>query len=187
MKQKAYKNLLVQYQGGGYDGCIWEWNYFLFDAEGVFHVVAASGYRGVTTETEARELLSRKPERFDPVHIYRLNVKRDLHSFQSECAPDHVAGVVAKVNHIYGRDIMYWECQDCECKVYDGEMFHDGYHGNGGIGIVNTGMLCMDCYSRGCCSYCGEYYGPDELKYIESRGEDLCEYCFEKRAVAVAE
>lgn len=27
-------NILVQYQGGGYDGCIWEWNYFYIDKQG---------------------------------------------------------------------------------------------------------------------------------------------------------
>ena len=28
------KHTLVQYQGGGYDGCIWEWNFAFYDNSG---------------------------------------------------------------------------------------------------------------------------------------------------------
>lgn len=62
MKNKNYKNLLVQYKGGSYDGCHWEWNYFLFDSVGVFYDIASSGCNGIDNEEEARELLSNKVE-----------------------------------------------------------------------------------------------------------------------------
>lgn len=39
-------NILCQYQGGGYDGCFWEWNYFYIDKQGGFHNIAASGRAG---------------------------------------------------------------------------------------------------------------------------------------------
>ncbi len=192
--KRNLKNLLVQYKGGGYDGCFWEWNYFLFDANGKFHVIAASGHRGIATREAAINLLNigeRKHYSTDEPYTYRLTDKSEVKSFQADCAPQHVAGVVGKVNEIYGKPVMFWECQECSRKQHDSEMFHDGYHGNGGIGVQMDGMLCSDCYSIGCCNYCGEYqsesltpvYDPSH-KYIEM---DCCEYCAERVAKQRAE
>ena len=51
------KNVLVQYDGGGYDGCIWEWNYFYIDTDGGFHDIASSGTGGIDNLKEAIELM----------------------------------------------------------------------------------------------------------------------------------
>jgi len=47
-------SLLVMYQGGGYDGCFWEWNFFAFDRDGKFFNIFTSGRDGVKTEDESR-------------------------------------------------------------------------------------------------------------------------------------
>ena len=35
-------NTIVQYKGGGYDGCFWEHNYDYFDGEGHFHCIGSA-------------------------------------------------------------------------------------------------------------------------------------------------
>lgn len=178
--KKAYKDLLVQYRGGGYDGCHWEWNYFLFDAKGKFHNLASTGRRGIKTQEEAISILA---DDKNPPFTYRLTVKKDLQEFQSKCAESHVLGVSKKVNEIYKSDVMYFECDECSNKIYpqnddcETSMYHTGYHGDGGIGVVMEGKLCSDCYSInacGFCGFCGEY---DENPEFNDDGK--CRYCRE--------
>lgn len=182
--KKSFKNILVQYKGGGYDGCFWEWNYFLFDAKGTFHDLASSGWRGIKDRAAALKLLTigeRRHLSTDEPYIYSLTNKKHIDVFQAESAPQHVAGVVGKVNEIYGRPVLYWVCQDCEHKQYDGEMFHDGYKGNGGIGVQLLGMLCSDCYCGGLCGYCGDYDNDPKTCCLDSRGNEFyaCRWCAE--------
>jgi hypothetical protein len=176
---KNPKNLLVQYKGGGYDGCFWEWNFFLFDEAGKFHDIGSSGRRAIKTEEKALDLLAGVEQEFSwsgpEFYRYDLTDPEALKEFQAETAASLVAGVVGKVNELYGRDVMYWECDECGNKQHDSEMFHSGYHGNGGIGVTMDGQLCMDCYSSGSCGQCGEYYGSSELD-----NEGHCQYCAEQ-------
>ena len=55
---KIRPNTIVQYKGGGYDGCIWEWNYAYLDSQGEFHCIVATGYRGCRTFGELRDFLA---------------------------------------------------------------------------------------------------------------------------------
>jgi hypothetical protein len=50
-KVKVRPNTIVQYKGGGYDGCIWEFNYAYVDSQRRFHCIVASGSRGCTTRS----------------------------------------------------------------------------------------------------------------------------------------
>jgi hypothetical protein len=174
------KNLLVQYKGGGYDGCFWEWNYFVFDSNGQFHDIASSGYRGIKDAVKALELLNASPDRFNQFYTYKLTSKKALNEFQAECAEQHVSGVVDKVNKIYAKDIMFWKCDSCENKQFDGEMHHDSYKGNGGIGVQMLGKLCEECYSCGMCDHCGEYDAEDKT-LVDIGGSEYycCKYCAE--------
>ena len=46
------RNALTAYKGGGYDGCIWEWNYAYIDKQGRFRCLAATGVGGCRTREE---------------------------------------------------------------------------------------------------------------------------------------
>lgn len=175
--KRVLKNLLVQYQGGGYEGCFWEWNYFLFDHEGKFHVIAASGYKGITTRSAALAFLKAGKESYS----YRLTNKKELHAFQRENNPTHVAEVVAKVNDIYPKNVMYWVCDECGCRVIDNEVFYSGYHGDGGIGVVGEGKFCADCYCMHTCNDCGEF--QSEPMITDGCNYDLCESCAARRDI----
>lgn len=60
MKNKLY---LVAYQGGGYDGCIWEWNYALLKNK-EYISLHHSGYAGCKTMEEFEDM-------FEPINIKR--------------------------------------------------------------------------------------------------------------------
>ena len=64
------KDTLVQYKGGGYSGCFWEWNYGVFDDDGEFHVIFASGSKGCETAEEMREHITQEE---DPIARYKVN------------------------------------------------------------------------------------------------------------------
>ena len=149
------KNRLVQYKGGGYDGCHWEWNAFLFDADGKFHNIATSGRNGVKDLSEAIETLNN-----DSPYIYKLN-DSGIKEFVTECNEAFVKYISKAVNQAYGSDIIMIECQSCGDMTDPDYMFSTGYHGNGGIGIVETDFVCGDCYCSNSCGHCGEYIGPD--------------------------
>ena len=57
------RNSLIQYKGGGYDGCFWEWNYAWFDARGHFHDIYSSGYKGCDTLDEVEGSVCQSPRR----------------------------------------------------------------------------------------------------------------------------
>lgn len=175
------KNLLVQYKGGGYDGCFWEWNYLLFDAKGKFHDIASSGRNGITQRDAALALMNKKLRwASKDFYTYKLTSRKSLAEFQLEVAATHVAGVVSKVNGIYKKRRMYWECDECSRKQFNDDMHHDGYMGNGGIGVQMLGKLCGDCYHIGLCDSCHEYDSGEKI-HVVTPNSDLCccEWCAE--------
>lgn len=170
-----FKNLLVQYKGGGWDGCFWEWNYFMFDSNGKWQNIIHNGRKGIDNAKDALELLNDASKNDWPTrpdyYTYDLGNKESIEEFQNECSEEHIFGVVTIVNHITKSKTMYWTCDSCEEKqypsakspkmvdVYDGYMHHTGYHGNGGISVQMDGAVCSDCYCNNSCGHCGEYVG----------------------------
>ena len=59
------RNSLVQYKGGGYDGCFWEHNYAWIDARGHFHDIYSSGYKGCRTLKTLTAAFANRPDDFD--------------------------------------------------------------------------------------------------------------------------
>jgi len=89
---------LVQYKGGGYDGCFWEFNYALIDAPQIkdasrFVDIASSGRYGCTTLDELRQIPDRKSQKEH--WVYDLTDPDAVAEFDRESAPEHVFGVAA--------------------------------------------------------------------------------------------
>ncbi len=150
------KNILVAYQGGGYDGCFWEWNWFSFDRDGKFHNIFSSGSMGIKTEEQAAAMVNEKEE---GVYIYDLTSDANIDTFQNEHAAPHVVGLVEKINAgEYGEyDQKIWfTCDKCDEKVF-GEGHLEDWHGCGGIASTADTKLCEDCHSSHTCMDCGEY------------------------------
>jgi hypothetical protein len=169
-------NIYVPYKGGGYDGCFWEWNYFLFDHKGVFHDIASSGYSGIDNEADALALLADEGEDCQ----IDLTDRDSILFFQSEFNEGHVIGSVATVNKIYSEQgetpPMFFLCDICECECSDG--MAEGHQGCGGIAIQATQKVCEDCYCSHTCGYCGEFY--EDTSDFDEEGQ--CEYCTDTTA-----
>jgi len=178
----------VQYKGGGYDGCFWEWNYFLFDGRGKFHNLVSSGRRGIKTRLEALEILNQKEDKRlfislrPEFYTYKLTSKKSVKEFMKECAEEHVLTVSMLINDIVPENKkLKIKCPDCGDSITPDTKAHSnypqfiftGYKGNGGVGIQHLGMICTDCYNSKSCGYCGEY--DDNLN-----DEGYCEHCAEK-------
>lgn len=79
-----------------------------------------------------------------------------------------------------------WKCEKCdktyEYDSYEGRPEATGYHGDGGIGIHLTGVMCDSCLQDGACMHCRDNSG-DPMEYydldIVENGWHLCAYCTE--------
>ncbi len=175
MKSKRdLRNCLVQYQGGGYDGCIWEWNYSFIDGDGQFNNIFSSGHNGIKEESQLEDF------DFDDKHvyIYDLTDKKQADEFVKESNADNVL-MVARVLYDDFDFNLIGTCEECgtEFALYDAH--HSGYKGDSGIGVINTGVVCSDCYYSGICEECNEYVGQDDITYLEDEEKALCEDCLQ--------
>jgi len=169
-------NILVQYDGGGYDGCIWEWNYFYIDKQGMFYNITASGVGGIKTLQNAIDLLENNGNSFSSkVYVYDLDSEEDMKNFATETACPHVLGVVRWFNKHNDPDAEPFAiCSECGCRITDADEINlIDWHGCGGIESAADKLLCYECYGAGICGCCGEYN-----KNLQKYEDDyLCEYC----------
>jgi len=161
MKTKR-KHVLVQYRGGGYDGCFWEWNYFYIDANGEFHCIEATGYAGCDTAEKADTLLAENNR-----HTYTYDVMdvEQIEAFAKESNAVHVLDVLSWFNHHNDPDIEFFAvCTTCgECIFADGIL--ESWHGCDGIASTADELLCSDCHTNGQCFVCNEYVGQSGLEF----------------------
>ena len=142
-------NILVQYQGGGYDGCFWEWNYFYIDKLGAFHDIHSSGRNGIDNGNDAVGLLA---DNANHTYIYNLDNKQDIRTFSKESHPVHVSGVLQWFND--NENIEFFAvCSACECGI---DSCDD-------MIIEDKDLFCIECYSIGECPYCESYVGDTEI------------------------
>lgn len=158
-------NILVQYQGGGYDGCFWEWNFFYIDKDGEFHDIFSSGRDGITNKDDGQNLID---EDTDHVYIYDMTSEEDIKTFNAECNVVHITGVLQWFEAYNSPDIEFFAvCSECGCRVTEcSEIALENWHGCGGIMSTADVLLCQECRSSGTCDCCGEYVGQKELIYL---------------------
>ena len=165
-------NILVQYSGGGYDGCIWEWNYFYIDENGDFHNIAASGCDGVETLEAAKELMER-----DETHtyIYDMSKDEDIVAFGNESNPYHIINIFRWFDDYNSEHVNFFvECSECkgETHCWD-ETIEQGNR-----------IICHECYLLGECPCCESYVGETEMVGVDNRDEHygfdyICASCKE--------
>ena len=155
-------NTIIQYKGGGYDGCYWEWNYAYYDHEGQFHCIVATGRNGCKTEEELLNYL----EIADGVHqefdLYELGEPEEIKRFGQQTPISHLLGVgqwLAKETDVK----LTVACDECGEIVEVAECDGEGAHGIGGIMLEHDTLICAECRSKGSCFHCGEYVGEDHI------------------------
>ena len=196
------KNVLVQYQGGGYDGCFWEWNFFFIDGDGNFHDVYSSGINGIVTMDQAQALLDGTDGKglVDTHYVYDLTDIMAIEEFSRESNAVNVAGVLKWFNDNPQEGIEFFAiCSDCNETIMEYEdICLEEWHGCGGIASTADRLLCSDCRNNSTCCCCSEYVGKDGfdyerdteecnesiiqqlVEYDENNGP-MCEYCWEAK------
>jgi hypothetical protein len=149
------KNILVQYQGGGYSGCVWEWNFAYFDNDGKFYDVYSSGSMGCETAEQLKSCTGKK---------YRIRMT-GKNAFRKICKELHIHLAIMLVNWFtenYPELQPHFICEDCNCESsYSiGEGFGFGF---------DEHLLCEQCNFEHYCSYCGGY----EEKLLHTVGDIL--------------
>lgn len=162
-------NILVEYDGGGYDGCIWEWNYFYIDENGVFEDIFSSGSGGITNLENALDLIKNNGNSFsNKIYVYHLDNKEDIKTFAKESACPNVKMVIDWFN-AYNSPIAepFAICSQCQCEItYADEIHLIDIHGCGGIMSTADNLLCYECYYLGVCGWCDEFVGQDDVFYL---------------------
>lgn len=167
-------NILVQYDGGGYDGCIWEWNYFYIDKEGEFHDIFSSGIGGIIDKTEALHLIQEEKNTFSSrVYIYNLENKKEIESFSRESSPVNIFGVLQWFDNYNDPDVeLFAVCSECENEIqYSDGLSLEDWRGAGGIMSTADSLVCFECYSLGECGRCGEYVGKDNTIFLDNESK----------------
>ena len=114
-------NILVQYSGGGYSGCIWEWNFFYTDKQGMFHDIYSSGCAGIDNMQDAAGFLEQDKS---STYVYDLNNEQDIESFSKESHPIHVSGVLQWFGKYNAHDAesfidFFAVCSECGGQISD--------------------------------------------------------------------
>lgn len=163
-------NILVQYKGGGYSGCFWEWNYFYIDKDGGFHDVFSSGRAGIKTLEDAKK----EVEKEEPF-IYNMGVEAEIKSFVAESNAVNVTGVLQFFEDNADLGVEFFVvCSECGCHITDQDNIRlENWHGCGGIATTADVLLCYECHASGVCQCCNEYVGEEDTLCLDSDGFDL--------------
>lgn len=176
MEKSDLKNKLIEYQGGGFDGCFWEWNYAYFDKEGKFHDLFSSGRMGCKTEESMlSHLKNTKETEYD---IYDCENEESLLQFTGKSSATNVIMVGRKMYEDF--DIyLPVICEECGSKCDTHDASGTGIRWEGGLVYTNKKIICDSCYSLGICGECGEYVGEENLKELDDDGCSYCDSCLE--------
>jgi hypothetical protein len=133
------KNILIAYEGGGYDGCIWEPNFAYINGEGEFASIYASGYMGKETLPALMDALESKRER-----DYDIYSEDEMDKFPEVYNESLVHAVGEWLEEHEGISITA-KCKRCGGEFPVATMTPADYAGMGGIVSLATGLYCEDC------------------------------------------
>lgn len=175
------KNQLLYYQGGGYAGCIWEWNFCFWDGDGVWHNLYASGCDGAETEQQALEIA--ETLKFS-AELVNLTDPERFKQFQQDNNAELVLNIARELNENYNY-VLEIVCAECGYSFTADRCDDD-------IAINNSTIICYECRIVGTCDCCNEYVGDTGLTRCNDDGDDdvgaelavlgyynVCNDCFE--------
>jgi hypothetical protein len=172
---KLKRNTLVAYHGGGYDGCIWEWNYAFIDDEGEFHSIYNSGSMGCETKEDLQNKVDHaRPENKD---LYNVNSPKAMATFAREHPVDAVLGAGHWFADNFPKIKFSIKCDCCDTMIEVTQASGQNPRCSGGVTMHNSKAVCETCECSGSCGYCGNFMGLDEID-VESH---YCESCHERQ------
>ncbi len=164
--------VLVEYRGGGYDGCFWEYNYFYMDPDEQFVDIYSSGYNGC----ETLEAFRSRCQDGLKVSTFYLDTPFDWQILSEIRCLYMVRALAEKLEELTGEEIQA-ECPYCGNDTYLGDIEIVGEKGNGGIGVIGTDWACQDCYTCNTCAECGWFVNPNDDQVEPLDPEGHCQYC----------
>ena len=173
----------MEYQGGGYEGCFWEWNYAFIDSKGQFHDIFSSGYKGCKTAEALTAYMADADAKPSPhgasYDTYKVTNKTELHRFADSAPVDGLCRVAQwfSENQPILRLAFEPKCSACHQRFNVLGGTPEGLHGVGGIAYAHGEIVCEDCHSRYSCPDCNEYYGPGYKGWKDTEDGRSCEYC----------
>ena len=148
---ESLNNHIIEYKGGGYDGCWWEWNFFMFDSNGTFWNVLSTGRKGVSDEDEARKLI------YDADDAHKSNVRlsftdlsdpADMWAFVDGMVATTAIGI-DKFMRKQGLGKLWGHCYECgelrQVRTLDPANFSGDGHG---IAYFGKDLVCQVCVSK---------------------------------------
>jgi hypothetical protein len=141
------KNLLVAYEGGGYDGCFWEWNYTYIGNNGHAEIIVSSGALGMKNIGSAADVQSWIDRHSgEEVDFFDLDTPAEMIDFTNRWPVSHVI-TVGEWLDAHTHWSLDAACSKCK-KVFPViNLIMDSPRGCGGIAITYDEILCEDCQS----------------------------------------
>lgn len=170
-------NKIIVYRGGGYDGCFWEPNAFMFGPNKEFIDLGSQGRHAIkdmeTATAKYKEIKGGFGDKDEA--IYDVFSKKQMVSLCEDYASVYLRKFVAEALQVYDnvtdekilkRLQLGFYCSKCKCCITDVEEVHFvNVQSFGGIMIAATDMLCNNCYDNGTCYDCREEGNDDEDSY----------------------
>lgn len=171
-------NILVQYQGGRYTGCYWEWNFFYIDSDGKFEDIFSSGDYGIRSIEQAKRLFEEAIYE-EQIFIHHLDNDKEMEDFAKSSACPSVLMVVEWSNNYNVPGIeVFAICSKCENRIDESsDIILANYKGCGGLEVTANTLLCFQCFIDYKCELCGEYDESTEMHKI--RKQQLCKGCLD--------
>lgn len=174
------RNILVQYQGGGYEGCFWEWNFFYISKSGEFFNIFSSGRAGIESLGDAEKTMKE-----DEPYIYNMGLEEEIKSFATESNVVNITGVLQFFEDHPELEVEFFVlCSGCGAYITDQDDIQlENWHGCGGIESTADKLLCPECYMNGTCDCCCDYVGGVEIVEVKPEEHNdfnyVCVYCKE--------
>jgi hypothetical protein len=167
-------NSICVYKGGGYSGCVWEWNCCFFDKDGQFHNVHASGSMGCTTKEDFDREYAGWTD--DDYAFFDVHSQEKMKEFVETFNPNIVLGTASWLRNKMNITIKI-PCSDCgglfECDEIDGY----GSEYQGGIVYTFERLVCHNCRNENYCVRCDcKFEDCDEAEDEQYFGH--CKDCY---------
>ena len=139
---------LVKYEGGGYDGCMWEPNFLLCDDPENPHAfvnIYASGVRGIRGLGALQKLVAEKPGEWY-LGLYDLQAE-GWKSFRDKVTADQAVMVARNLMGQWDQEIgsLTIQCYECGEETMISDCLLEDWRGAGGVHSVCDHAICQSC------------------------------------------
>lgn len=191
MRSPRHKVLI--YSGGGFCGCIWEWNFCFWDGEGRFYAGFHSGCDGIKDEKDALEVV-RVLKAKNLTYSQKMgNSRINEHTMLLDYTKKKDCGEITKWNaslvgailrcldeELQEEHRIFIKCHVCGKTGQDLDDFVPDEACHQGMASWHKSFQCNECKCEFSCTSCGEDYrdSQESLIMTDENCGPICEYCY---------